>query len=234
MLSSLMAAAHVAPSVDDNNRYVTITPEGDRVRISYVVFFGDVPGAIERRMIDTNRDGQISNAEGHAYAVAFGDQLAASLEAQVDGTMAPFIWSSIEVGMGSPEVAAGTFSIDLVAYACLASPRGAHRITFHDRFRIPHPGETEVKVDDAPGITIERARIGAADDPSHDYRFAGAGGPIADPGLELRFTAGPDAATSGSCATPATGASHTLVFVLLGGGVVVVGAGGVLMLRKSR
>ncbi len=234
VISSTTAAAHVAPSVDDNNRYVTLTPESDRVRISYIVFFGEVPGAIERRIIDTNRDGQISNVEGHAYAVAFGDQLAASLETQVDGTMAPFIWSSIEVGMGSPEVAAGTFSIDLVAYACLAIPRGSHHLTFHDRFRVPHPGETEVKVDDAPGITIDRARIGAADDPSHDYRFAGAGGPIADPGLELAFTAGPQTAVSGRCAAPASGASHTLVFVLLGIGVVVVGAGGVLMLRKSR
>ena len=233
----MIAAAHVAPSVDDNNRYVTITPEGDRVRFSYVVFFGDVPGAIERRMIDANRDGQISNAEGHAYAVAFGDQLAASLEVQVDGTMAPFIWSSIEVGMGSPDVAAGTFSIDLVSYACLASPRGSHHLAFHDRFRVPHPGETEIKVDDAPGITIERARIGDADDPSHDYRFAGPGGPgapIADRGLELAFTAGPNAVVSGTCASPTSGSRHTLLLLLLGIGVVVAGAGGVLVRKKSR
>lgn len=233
----MIAAAHVAPSVDDNNRYVTITPFGDRVRVSYIVFFGEVPGAIERRMIDTNRDGQISNAEGHAYAVAFGAQLAASLEAVVDGVVAPLRWSSIEVGMGSPEVAAGTFSIDLVAYACLPSDpdgRAPHHFTFHDRFRVPHPGETEVKVDDAPGITIERARIGVADDPSHDYRFAGPGGPIADQGLELAFTAGPNAAVTAdaTCAAATRATSHRLVWVLIGLGVVIVG--GVAMLVRRR
>lgn len=233
LLSSIIAAAHVAPSVDDNNRYVTITPFGDRVRVAYVVFFGEVPGAIERRMIDSNRDGQISNAEGHAYAVAFGAQLEASLEAEVDGVVAPLRWSSIEVGMGSPEVAAGTFSIDLVAYACLAG-RAPHHFTFHDRFRVPHPGETEVKVDDAPGITIERARIGAADDPSHDYRFAGPGGPIADQGLDLAFTAGPNAAVTAdaTCAAATRATSHPIVWVLIGLGVVVIGGMATLVRRR--
>ena len=28
------AAAHVAPSVDDNNRYIKVTPAADRVRIA--------------------------------------------------------------------------------------------------------------------------------------------------------------------------------------------------------
>lgn len=237
MSSTPIAAAHVAPSVDDNNRYVTITPFGDRVRVSYIVFFGDVPGAIERRMIDANRDGQISNAESHAYAVAFGAQLQAVLEAKLDAVMAPFIWSSIEVGMGSPEVAAGTFSIDLVAYACVASHpagRATHHFTFHDRFRVPHPGETEVKVEDAPGITIERARIGATDDPSHDYRFAGPGGPIADQGLDLVFTAAPNASVTAdsTCAASAREPSHTRLFVLVGLCVAMVGVSGALVLRR--
>src|SRR6185369_12131192 len=35
------AAAHVAPSVGDNNRYLKLTPLGDRVRLAYTVFYGD-------------------------------------------------------------------------------------------------------------------------------------------------------------------------------------------------
>ncbi len=227
VLSSAIAAAHVAPSVDDNNRYVTITPAGDRVRIAYVVFFGDVPGAIERRVMDANRDGAISDAEGHAYATAFGAQLAAALTGELDGAVSPFIWSSIEVGMGSPEVAAGTFSIDLVSYACV-SARGAHHFAFHDRFRLPHPGETEVKVEAAQGVTIERAKIGAVDDPNHDFRFAGAGGPIADPGLDLAFTTTTD---PGDCA--ASPAGHGLIYALVGGAVLAL-AGGAYLVRRTR
>lgn len=226
-----IAAAHVAPAVDDNNRYITITPFGDRVRVAYVVFFGEVPGAIERRIIDANHDGQISDAEGHAYAVAFGHQLAATLDAEADGTVMPFTWSSIEVGMGSPEVAAGTFSIDLVADICLARPAGRHRFTLHDRFRVAHPGETELKVEDAPGITIEVARVGAADDPSHDYRFAGPGGPLADQGLVLELTASSRAVVTADATCRATprGSSHTLAFVLVG-----LGVAGLVVWRYSR
>ena len=38
------AAAHVSPSVDDNNRFLKLTPLGDRVRLAYTVLFGDNPG----------------------------------------------------------------------------------------------------------------------------------------------------------------------------------------------
>jgi hypothetical protein len=238
--SPMVAAAHVAPAVDDNNRYITVTPFGDRIRVAYVVFFGEVPGAIERRIIDTDRDGQISNAESHAYAVAFGQQLAAALEAEVDATVTPFIWSSIEVGMGAPEVAAGTFSIDLVADLCLARPAAEgparHRFTLRDRFRVAHPGETELKVEDAPGITIDLARVGATDDPGHDYRFAGPGGPLADPGLELELTAGSRAIVTadGSCAATPRGSSHGLAFALVGLGVAGLGVAGLGVWRYSR
>ncbi len=217
------AAGHVAPSVDDNNRYLKLTPFGDRVRIAYTVFFGEVPGAIERRSIDTDRDGRISDAEGHAFGVKIADQVAAALVVEVDGAAAPLPWTTVDVGMGSPEVTAGSFSIDMVGYACLASVRGHHRLVVHDRFRIPHPGETEVKVEDAPGIAIERARVGPADDPSHDYRFAGPGGPLNDDGLELQFTAGPHSTVTADATCTATATSaprHWLRYALISGALL--------------
>jgi len=33
----------------------------DGFRLAYTVFFGEIPGASERRTIDTNRDGRIGN-----------------------------------------------------------------------------------------------------------------------------------------------------------------------------
>ncbi len=104
--------------------------------------------------------------------------------------------------MGTPQTAAGSFSIDLVAWICLPAARGAHTVQLRDRFRLPLPGETELKVEDSPGVTIQHARIGRADDPSYDYRFAGPGGPLMDEGLDLAFTAGDKAPLTGdgSCA----------------------------------
>ncbi|MEJ7600410.1 MAG: hypothetical protein WKG01_21045 [Kofleriaceae bacterium] len=198
-LASRLAIAHVAPSVDDNNRYLKLTPQGDRVRLAYTVFFGEVPGATVRKSIDTNRDGTISEAEGQAFGQRTATEVASAIDVTIDGTPARVSWAQVDVGMGSQATAAGAFSIDLVAYFCLPSVLGKHRVVVRDRFRIPRPGETEVKVEDSPGVTIHHARVGSIEDPSHDYRFVGPGGPLSDDGLDVSFTAGDRAPLSGAC-----------------------------------
>jgi hypothetical protein len=203
------AGAHVAPSVDDNNRYLKLTPLGDRVRFAYTVFFGEIPGASERRNLDTNHDGQISDDESHAFATNLAAQVGNALELEIDGHAAPIRWTTLDVGM-----------------------------TTRDRFVITRPGETEVKVEDSPGVTIERARIGPADDPSYDYKFVGGGGPLADDGLDLRFTAGPRAPVTADnvCTAPAkAGGGSTLPWLLGGAGALVLAGGGAwLALRRRR
>ncbi len=196
-------SAHIAPSVDDNNRYLKLTPAADRVRISYTVMFGEVPGAQTRNTIDANHDGSISDDEASAFGTKIAGEVAPSLEVTVDGKVQPVTWATVAVGMGSSQTAAGSFSVDLVAWACLPVARGKHQIVVRDRFRIPRPGETEAKVEDSPGVTIHHARIGTLSDPTHDYRFAGPGGPLADDGLEVEFTASDKAplTADGTCAS---------------------------------
>lgn len=229
------AAAHVAPSVDDNNRYLKVTPFGDRVRLAYTVFFGEVPGAIARRDIDTNHDGQLTDAEGQAFARTIAAQVAAGLQVEVDGKVVTMPWASIDVGLGSPMVAAGSFSIDLIGYACLPAARGKHQLVVHDRYRIAHPGETEVKVEDAPGITIAKAHVGPADDPSHDFRFAGPGGPLSDDGLELAFDAGPHSTVTPDavCRAEPAPSRRWLIYPMLGAGLIVLGAVGFVLRRRT-
>jgi hypothetical protein len=200
-----LLAGHVAPAVDDNNRYVKLTPLGDRVRLAYTVFFGEVPGAGERRAIDSNRDGRIDDAEARVFATRLGAQLAAGLTVEVDGQPTRVEWATIDPGMGTPAVAAGAFSVDLVAYLCLGSPRGRHHVIVRDRFRVQHPGETEAKVEDGPpGVTIERARVGPAEDPTYDYRFVGEGGPLETDGLEVVFFVADQAALPADAGCPGT------------------------------
>ncbi len=234
-LAPNLASGHVAPSVDDNNRYLKLTPLGDRVRLAYTVFFGEIPGASERRDIDANHDGRIDDGEAHAFAAKLAAQVAAALEVDVDGHVEHVTWAVVDAGMGTPDVAAGAFSVDLVAYLCLPSVRGQHRLLVRDRFRIPHPGETEARIEDSPGVTIDRAHVGPADDPSHDFRFAGPGGPLDDEGLELVFTAGARSVVTadGQCVAKATAASHRTVYtVLVLGLVLVFGLGSFVLVRR--
>jgi hypothetical protein len=235
------AAAHVAPSVDDNNRYLKLTPLGDRVRLAYVIFYGEVPGARLRPSIDADRDGSISDAEGRAFGAKIAGELAAALDVSVDGAPQRVAWTTISAGMGSPRVAAGSFSVDLVAYLCLPAARGRHEVRLFDRFRVPRPGETEVKIEDSPGVRIERARIGDHADASGGFRFVGPGGPLSDRGLELAFTAGEQAlvpadgacgaARAGSRAPPAGG----IVFAIAGAAALGCAlAGGAVLVRRRR
>ena len=233
VLALTVLSAHVAPSVDDNNRYLKLTPQGDRVRLAYTVFFGEVPGASERRGLDANHDGTIDEAEAHAFGLRLADQVASALVVELDGHVEPVKWTTVDVGLGTPDVAAGSFSVDLVAYPCLPTARGKHRVVIHDRFRIPHPGETEAKVEDSPGVTIERAHVGPADDPSLDFRFAGPGGPIEDDGLEVVFDASDKApvASDGKCVA-FTAHSHPWWIAGAAGGALVLGLAGFFLYRR--
>jgi hypothetical protein len=228
--ATLPARAHVAPSVDDNNRYIKLTPLGDRVRLAYTVFFGEVPGAQTRPSLDTNHDRTISDAEAQTFGDRLAAEVAAALDINIDGSQHPVTWSQVAVGLNTPTIAAGSFSVDMIAYLCLGAATTRHRVQLRDRFRLLRPGETEVKVEDSPGITIEHARIGPADDPSHDYRFVGPGGPVADDGLDLVFTAGAKAPVGGegckaaAAAAPPSGGLRIVWLVALA--AVGLGAAG--------
>jgi len=236
--SALTAGAHVAPSVDDNNRYLKLTPLGDRIRLAYTVFFGEVPGAQTRPSIDTNHDRTISDAEAQTFGDHLAGEVAAALDVDINGHPQRVTWSQVAVGLNTPSIAAGSFSVDMIAYLCLGG-RGAHRVQLRDRFRLLRPGETELKVEDSPGISIEHARVGVADDPDHDYRFVGPGGPLADDGLDLAFTAGDKAPISSegcSAAGVSAPARSRGWLVWIGAGAIVVlvaGVAGVVYKRRK-
>lgn len=226
------ARAHVAPAIGDNNRYLKLTPLGDRVRLAYTVFYGELPGAELRRAIDTNRDGSIGDAESQAFGKKVAGEIAPAVVMTIDGAARPVAWSQVVVGLGTPQVAAGAFSIDLVAWFCLPAPRARHTVLLRDHYPLARPGETEVKVDDSPGVTIHDTRIGGAVDEAHDYKLVGPSGALDTAGLDLQFTAGPAAPVTsdaicrrgGPARTASTGVivGATLAGIIALGGLVTV------------
>jgi hypothetical protein len=184
------AQAHVAPAVGDNNRYLKLTLLGDRIRLLYTVFYGETPGAELRQSLDRNRDGTLDDTETSAFGTQLGSDIAGSVVITLDGTPAPVAWSQVVVGLGTSQVRAGAFSVDLIAWLCLPSPRGTHAVLFRDHYPLARPGETEVSVEDSPGVEILASRIGGAIDEAHDYKLVGPSGALDTEGLDLRFAAG--------------------------------------------
>ena len=232
-----LLSAHVAPSVDDNNRYLKVTPQADGLRLAYTVFFGEIPGAKERKLLDANHDGRIDATEAKAYGDKLAAQVASALDLEVDGVARPLTWSLVDVGLGTPQVAAGSFSVDMIAYLC-GSGASTHRVKLRDEFRVPRPGETEVKVEDSPGVTVTKARVGPADDPTHEYRFVGPGGPLSDEGLHVEFkvSATSPRIPNGQCAGEvAARKAKAAPYIWLGIGMLVAGGViGVFVVRHLR
>lgn len=234
------ASAHVAPAIGDNNRYLKLTLLADRVRLAYTVFYGEQPGAELRRTLDTNRDGSLDDRETEAFGAELARDVAGAVAVTLDGVPARVAWSQVVVGLGTPRVAAGAFSVDLVAWLCLASPRGKHAVLLRDSYPLARPGETEVKVEDSPGVAIHATRIGGAVDDAHAYTLVGPSGALDTEGLDLQFTAGDSAPIPRDAACRRAAAHSTPVAVIVASavvGAVVTGAGVALLvlgLRRRR
>jgi hypothetical protein len=196
------ASGHVAPSENENNRYLKLTPLGDRVRLAYTIYFGEVPGAALRRQMDTDGDGLVGEAEANKLGLAIAAEVQPRVSLTLDGVDVPVGWSEIEVGMGTPEVRAGSFAIDLLATVCLPS-RGTHELVLRDDYALPIPGETELKVDAGLGVKIERISLGDSAVNGDEVKLRGVGGPLAE-GWLVKVAIG-DAAPvgGGSCSAAA-------------------------------
>jgi hypothetical protein len=188
VIMPLTLRAHVAPAVNENNRYLTLSPLADRVRLSYTVFFGQVPGLEARLEMDRDSDAELSKAEQDRFASDLGTLIAEQLQVSIDDQPIPVIWSKTHVGLGEGDD--GAFSIDFVAELCVDGDAGAHTVTIRDGFEIDKPGEGELKLELGPGIEVVRSGVGDARgklDPKVSWQ--GQAGPLRDPGYLLEFRA---------------------------------------------
>jgi hypothetical protein len=220
-LAAAPAAAHVAPSPDANNRYCKITLLGGSVRLAYTVFYGDRPGQAERRRMDRNGDGTIDAAEAAAFGAGVLHDVAPSLAVEIDGRAPLGAWSVADVGLGTPTVAGGAFSVDLVLDAPL--PRAAdpeHTVRFDDRWQVPSPGEAETRVEESPGVhVLVSARDTGTTPRGVELRFAFTGNPHDDRAIAVRFRADPELRVQVEPAGPAASSDRfPWHYVFVGGG----------------
>lgn len=180
------AHAHVQASVDENNRYLKLSPMGDRVRLAYTVFLGERPGATLRKRIDRNRDGQLDDGEAAAYGKEITALVHPAVRVTLDGKPAKIAWTTLDVGLGTPSVAAGAFSVDLVGWVCTGDGN-AHRLVLVDTVELDKPGETEVRLEDGTGVTFGARTIGDKPFDTLETKWTGAGGPLTS-GLDVAWT----------------------------------------------
>src|SRR6187551_2105533 len=158
-LASAPARGHVEASVDANNRYLKLSPMGDRIRLAYTVLFGHEPGAAMRRRLDRDRDGQISSAEADALGRELAAALQPALTIAIDGEPLAWQWARVDVGLGTPAVGGGSLSVDLIAWLC-TPPGTTHRLQLRDEYMVEKAGDSELKLETGPGITLGVRTLG--------------------------------------------------------------------------
>ena len=239
------AAAHIQPSVDENNRYLKLGLLGDRVRLVYTVYIGERPGMQARPLMDHNRDGAISDDEASLYGTELGNTVAGNLTISVDGEPYPLAWRQIHVGMGTPSTRAGSFAVDLVAWLCLADPeqRRDHHIVINDTLALPSPGETEIYLEESPGVRIVSSGLGEnSGEAKLKFQWRGQTDYLRKRGLHLNFTVDPNQAsiaadscgdTSGATPRGESSAQRQWLALLLAG-LLIVSAAALWLLRRRR
>ena len=236
------ALAHIGPSVRENNRYLKLTLFGNRVRLLYTFYVGEVPGAQARQRMDANRNGQLEDAESKGYSETVAQTVGSNLELTVDGAMTPLTWQSVDAGIGIPTVNAGAFSVDMVAWLCVNAELPSHSLALFDHWVPPTPGETELRIEESPGVVVRKATLGSDGTVSQlRARWVGAT-PMDKLGLHVTFDVDAteaDTTAANGCGevTPATGDSSKpsggrtwLVFA--GIGVLVVALAGIGFARR--
>ncbi|MBT8493004.1 MAG: hypothetical protein KJO07_08090 [Deltaproteobacteria bacterium] len=167
--------AHVAPAIDENNRYIKLSPMGSRLQIAYVVFIGEVPGQKVRKNLD---DPQLY---GEKLAVQVGEKLSLTVE----GEPTPVAWERVAVDLKPSKEHPNALSISMVAWICL-DDADRHRFEIHDSFEMPPPGENELVVEPGPGVTIQRSVL--AGETKDKFTWIGLPNPMTEGGYELELT----------------------------------------------
>jgi hypothetical protein len=228
--------AHVAPSQNENNRYLKVTLLPDRVRVSFTVFFGERPGASERLRMDRDHDGQLAPAESQAFGESVRDDVAGHLRVRVDDVPVPAsAWTLADVGLGMPSARGGSFSIDLLAYLPTRGA-GAHALAIDDGWNVPNPGESEVRIETSPGVRVVAAHRVADPTGMLQLRYAFTGNPPPDGSRAIRvdWLVDDSAAAQAAAETAAPPApaprSHRLLWLAL----AVCGVGAIALAWLAR
>jgi ABC-type nickel/cobalt efflux system permease component RcnA len=88
------------------NHYSGLRVAPTAVTVDHVMDYAEIPTFSERRTMDTDGDGQVSDAEAHQYALGMCNQLATNLDLEVGGSRAALnltqVGISFPMGQGNP------------------------------------------------------------------------------------------------------------------------------------
>ena len=136
-------------------RQATIRIGADKITLEYAVGFAQIMAFPERRTIDANGDGTLSDAEVSAYLKTMEDKLRSGLFIEIDGIQ-PELWPvDREAKLNTDQLGPLPFEIDFRFEVDLMELVGVeHELVFRDDNYLGYPGWLEPIVEASEPTTI--------------------------------------------------------------------------------
>ncbi|HEY3267780.1 MAG TPA: hypothetical protein VGM37_12690 [Armatimonadota bacterium] len=165
LLALVPAAAFAHPMGNTSiNKLARITPAAGTLKLHYVLDLAEIPAFAERQDMDTDGDGENSDAEIQAYLAERAPLWLGGLKAVVDGKPVTWELASKRLEFNPGEADMATIRIEVNATAPLAG--SAERLRFADMNFPGRMGYKQVIIDPEPGS----AQPAATKDQTNDLR----------------------------------------------------------------
>lgn len=139
-------------------RQATIRIEADKIGLEYAVGFAQIMAFPERRAIDADGDGALSDAEVSTYLKTMEDKLRSGLFIEIDGTR-PELWPvDREAKLNADQLGPIPFEINFGFEVDLIQLMGVeHELVFRDDNYVGYPGWMEPIVEASDPATISES-----------------------------------------------------------------------------
>jgi hypothetical protein len=150
--------AHIELSPAEVNRYVSVAALGDKLELSLTFLFGDVPAADERKRMDVDGDGTLSDGETEGAAVRWGAEMLRLFSLNLDGR-SPVAEPALQVDLGNDR-SVGPVPLVIEARWTETIARQPHDVQVEAVADPPRAGELELGTVLGPDWTLTASRLG--------------------------------------------------------------------------
>jgi len=138
--------------------------------------------------MDSNKDGNLSKKERKTFAQPWATSASEKISVRIDGEPINLQWKEIYIGVGTPKVYSTPFSVDFNAWLCIPTKNGNNKVWIQHKLHIPMPGETEVRIEESPGVHLNHSFVGNNVKKSQtEFKWLGKQAPLSENPLQIEF-----------------------------------------------
>ena len=143
------------------NRYSRLEVAKDKITLVYIVDRAEIPAFQERELIDTDKDGQLSDAEQAAYLQAEISRLSSNLKLQVDGAPVALQLDSKQITF--PAGQGGLLTQRITSQFTAPIANSQLPISYSDHNFAGRLGWQEIVLKPAPNVTLQGENLPTTD-----------------------------------------------------------------------